>query len=37
MQANVEKIKFGMGVMAMIAVYLVPQVGGFYFFAKVFL
>jgi hypothetical protein len=37
MHANTEKMKFGLGVMAMIAVYLVPQVGGFYFFARVFL
>ena len=37
MQANMEKVKFGLGVMAMIAVYLFPQVGGFYFFARVFL
>jgi hypothetical protein len=37
MQSSLEKIKFGAGVAAMIAIYLIPQVGGFYFFAKVFL
>jgi hypothetical protein len=37
MNTSVEKVKFGMGVASMIFIYLVPQMGGFYFFAKLFL
>jgi hypothetical protein len=37
MQANTEKVKFGMWVAMWVTVYLIPQIGGFYFFAKVFL
>jgi len=37
MQANTEKVKFGLGVASMIAVYLIPQIGGFYFFVRAYL
>jgi hypothetical protein len=37
MQLNVEKVKFGLGVASMVAVYLIPQVGGFYFFVRAYL
>jgi hypothetical protein len=37
MQVCMEKVRCGMWIAAMVTVYLVPQIGGFYFFAKVFL
>jgi hypothetical protein len=37
MQLNTEKVKFGLGVTSMIAVYLLPQIGGFYFFVRAYL
>ena len=33
---KMEKARFGMSVASLIVIYLIPQMGGFYFFARLF-